>query len=38
MAVVDESVFSSKDALELTFAKLTIGMLQGDERAAEERP
>ncbi len=37
MAEVDESVFWSRDALELTFAKLTIGMLQGDEGAAEER-
>jgi class 3 adenylate cyclase len=37
MAEVDESVFSSKDAMDLTLAKLTIGMLQGDERAAEER-
>jgi hypothetical protein len=37
MAEVDESVFATSDALELKFAKLTIGMLQGDERAAEER-
>jgi class 3 adenylate cyclase len=37
MAEVDESVFWSTDALDLTIARLTIGMLQGDERAAEER-
>ena len=37
MAEIDESVIWSTDALDLTFAQLTIGMLQGDEGAAEER-
>lgn len=37
LAEVDESIIATSDALELKLAKLTIGMLQGDERAAEER-
>jgi class 3 adenylate cyclase/tetratricopeptide (TPR) repeat protein len=36
MAELDESIIATSDALELKFAKLMIGTLRGDERAAEE--
>jgi hypothetical protein len=36
MAELDESIIATSDALELKFAKLMIGTLRGDDRAADD--